>query len=48
MAGRTKADLEQENEDLRAKLEHAHDIISEALGYEDEDDEDDEEEEDDD
>ena len=47
MAARTKRELEQENEDLRAKLEEARDIIDTALGYELDDDEDDDEEEDD-
>lgn len=45
-SGWTKSDLEDEVETLRAKLEDAHSVISEALGYgevetdSDEDDED--------
>lgn len=47
--GWTKSDLEAEVETLRVKLEDAHSIISEALGYgsvdnDAEEDEDDEEE----
>jgi hypothetical protein len=37
----TKRELEEEVEHLRSKLEQAHDLIADALGY-DEDDEDDE------
>jgi hypothetical protein len=36
----TKAELEAENDELRAKLEKARDIIDEALGLEDDEDED--------
>jgi hypothetical protein len=32
----TKAELEQENEFLKSKLEEAQEIISDALDYEDE------------
>ena len=51
--GWTKSDLEDEVETLRAKLEDAHSIISEALGYgevesEDEDEDPDDEADDDD
>lgn len=48
MANRTKADILAENEELRAALEHAQDVIGEALGYEDDEDEADDEDEDDD
>lgn len=34
----TKAELEAENDELRAKLEQARDIIDEALGLEDDED----------
>ncbi|MGH7483972.1 MAG: hypothetical protein ACREMY_00025 [bacterium] len=40
----TKAELEAQNDELRAKLEQAREIIDEALGLE-EDDESDEDEE---
>ena len=45
----TRHELEEENETLRSKLEEAHELISEALGYEDAepDDEDDQLDEDD-
>lgn len=45
--GWTKSDLEDEVETLRAKLEDAHSIISEALGYGDVDSDDEDAEEDD-
>ena len=39
----TKAELEAENDELRAKLEQAREIIDEALGLEDDEDVDDDE-----
>ncbi len=41
----TKADLERENNELRAKLEEAREIIDDALGLQDDDGDEDEEEE---
>jgi hypothetical protein len=38
----TKAELQAENDELRAKLEQAREIIDEALGIEDDDEEEDE------
>ena len=43
MTKRTKAELEEENEELRTKLEEAADVILGALGH-DEDEEDEEDE----
>lgn len=40
----TKAELQAENDDLKAKLEQARDIIDEALGIEDDEDDEDEDE----
>lgn len=40
----TKAELEAENDELRAKLEQARVLIDEALGLEDEDEDEDEDE----
>lgn len=41
----TRSDLEDEVENLRSKLEVAHSVISDALGYGDIDDEDEDEDE---
>lgn len=38
----TKAELEAQNDELRAKLEQAREIIDEAIGLEDDDDDEDE------
>ncbi|NOT95340.1 MAG: hypothetical protein HOP00_03415 [Nitrospira sp.] len=42
----TKRELQEENEQLREKLEEAYDVIGEALGFDDDSDETDSEEED--
>lgn len=51
MSGRTKVELEEENEELRTVLEDVYDRLGDALGFEDEDedvsDEDDDETEED-
>ena len=43
----TKAELERENVDLVAALQHARSVLDSALGIEDDDDESDEDEDDD-
>ena len=40
MSNWTKAELEEELETLRSTLEEAHQILTDALGYEEEEDED--------
>jgi hypothetical protein len=44
MSRPTKQELEGELEEMRAKLEEAHSLLGDALGYEPDEDEEDEEE----
>jgi hypothetical protein len=44
----TKRDVEQQRDEMRARLEEMYDQLAEALGYDDEDDDDDEDDEEDD